>query len=179
MKKNELILQISKIENEEIKEKFKKEIEVIFEEKEEILKLKKYRNYILTKKIHYNLDFYDKEDVIDYLDNEIKEIIEFYKQEFNINLLLLNKKIVVTGYKIWGEIKIIPYKRHSRSLILTIDWEEDKEEDNYYEEDETKSKEDEYIQALAENHRQTEIINLQKRIEEIIKNQQKNKGWFR
>ena len=41
MKKNELILQISKIENEEIKEKFKKEIEVIFEEKEEILKLKK------------------------------------------------------------------------------------------------------------------------------------------
>lgn len=182
-KKEAILNNIAKIEQKELKEKFKKEIEVIFEEKEEILSLKNYSNYILTKKIHYNLDFYDEEDeeyVIDYLDNKIKEIMDFYQKEWNIRLLLLNKKILITDYKIFAEIKIIPHKRHSHSLILNLDWEEYTEEDNYSkEEEEKKRKEDEYIQFLAEQHRQKEIIVLQQKIENEIKNQQKNKGWFR
>ena len=177
-KKEDLLLQSSKIENEEIKQNFEKEIEVIFEEKEEILNLTDYIDYILEKNISYNRSYYDVLDEKEYIENKIKEIFDFYETKWNIKLLLLKKKIEITEEKTFAKLKVIPHKKNS-SLSLNLDWEENEEKDNYFDEEEIeeekRKKDEKYIRSLAEQHKIMEIISLRQKIEEELKKRERLK----
>lgn len=172
-KKEELLLQNSKIKKEELKEKFKKEIEVIFEEKEEILSLRK---YFLEKKIFCNSSFSQKKDILNFFETEIIDLFSKYKKEWNIELLLFYKKFYKKNEKYFAIIRVIPKTSNTQSLFLKYENEET-EEDIYsdYEKEYEEKREEDYILSLANQHRIMEINSLQNRIEEELRKQKKEK----
>jgi len=169
---NNMLFNISKIKNETIKRELEKEVNIILEEKKEILSFKK---YILEKTIFCNSDFYKEEEIINFFENEITEIVNSYRKLWNIKLLLTEKKMYKKNEKYFAKIKVIPKTSSTQYLSLNFENEEI-EEDNYdHEKEYEKEREEDYILSLATQHRNMELISLQQKIEEEIKKQEKEK----